>query len=94
MNEVPEADRIKSLRNGEPIPMNGVSKLGNEPRPIRKKAFFRALNRGELWAIVPYEHMKNGGTCLTVGPNRFAKIIPDSNCTSNQAYIMWPLNEC
>jgi hypothetical protein len=68
----------------------GVPKLGVKPHPIRKRAFHRALKRGELWAVVPYEHMKNGGSCLTIGPNRFARILPDKYCPSNQAFIMWP----
>lgn len=59
--------------------------------PIRKKAWHRALKRGALWAIVPYEHMKKGGSCLTVGPNRFARILPDPYCPANQAYVIWPM---
>jgi hypothetical protein len=62
----------------------------SNPHPIRKKAWHRALKRGALWAIVPYEHMKNGGHCLTIGPNRFARIFPDRNCPDNQAFIIWP----
>lgn len=68
----------------------GVPESGVKPHPIRKRAFHRALKRGELWAVVPFEHMKNGGTCLTIGPNRFAIVLPDINCPSHTAYIMWP----
>lgn len=62
-------------------------------RPIRKRAFWRALKRGELWAVVPYDHMKSGGVCLTQGPNKFARVLPDINCPSDTMYIMWPMKD-
>ncbi len=61
-------------------------------RPIRKRAFYRALKAGKLWAIVPYELMAGDGPGLTIGPNHFAKVQPDKNCPSNVAYVMWPLD--
>ncbi len=68
----------------------GVLKSGVKPHPIRKRAFHRALKRGELWAVVPFEWMRDGGACLNLGPNKFAKIIPDRYSPENQAYMMWP----
>jgi hypothetical protein len=71
--------------------LTSVPKQGD--RPIRKRAFYRALKRGELWAIVPYEYLYNGGLVLALETNRFAKIIPDKHCLNNAAYIMWPFEE-
>jgi len=59
--------------------------------PIRKRAWHRALKAGKLWAIVPYEHMQAGGSCLNLAPNTFARTIADRNCPSNFMYITWPL---
>ena len=59
--------------------------------PIRKRAFWRALKAGKLWAVVPYSHMKSGGTVFNYGPNRFARVIPDPHCPTHTAYIMWPM---
>jgi len=52
-------------------------------RPIRKKAFFRAWKRRELWAIVPYKsfYLFNG--------EEFLKCIPDKNCPEDRMYVMW-----
>lgn len=69
----------------------GIPKSGDKPHPIRKKAFHRALKRGALWAIVPFNHMKNGGTCLSIGVNKLARIIPDINCPTDTAYIIRPM---
>lgn len=92
MEEVLKADEIKLMRDGEPGPLAGHSKSGDKPRPIRTRAFWRALKRGELWALVPYNAIMNGEAVLKMGANKFAKIIPDINCPSDRAYIMWPIN--
>lgn len=74
--------------------LTGNLELGNSPRsitPIRKRAFYRALKRGELWAVVPYEHAKSGGVNMSLGPNKFAMIIADRNCPANTGYVIWPI---
>lgn len=71
--------------------LSGVPKSGAKPHPIRKKAFHRALKRGDLWAVIPFKHMEAGGVCMHLGPNKFARVMPDRNCPDNTAYIMWPL---
>ncbi len=95
--EVSQAERIKLVREKKPWgypPQHGEPSvyLGAKPlsHPIRKKAWHRALKRGALWAVVPYKHMQEEGVCLNMGPNKFARIIPDRNCPENQAFIMWP----
>ncbi len=93
-SEVPEADGIKLLRDGEPWTRPGHSKSGDTPHhPIRKRAWHRALKRGELWAFVSYEHMQSGGVCLNIGPNRFARVITDRYCAAGMLYITWPIEE-
>lgn len=91
--EVSEVDGIKLVRDGGPVPLDSNPKSGAKPHPIRKRAFNRALKRGELWAIVPYKHMQEGGVCLSLGPNKFARIIPDMNCREDTAYLIYDMEK-
>ena len=65
------------------VPNLGATSLSH---PIRKRAFNRALRRGELWLIHAYslskEKIKEMGT--------FAQIYPDHMCPNDTCYITWP----
>lgn len=85
---VPEADRDNLLRLGEPWPRCQGEASGGKPRPIRKRGFWRAYRRGELWVIVSYRgygELKNKG-----GDEYGNAVFPDRNCATNNKYILWP----
>jgi hypothetical protein len=75
--------------------VTGHPKLGVKPHPIRKRAFNRALRRGDLILILPYQQFKKitelpGGGC-TLGEHKFSEFFFDRNCPNDEAYITWPL---
>lgn len=70
--------------------------VGAKPpsRPIRKRAWFRALRRGAMWLIMSYKDystLPNIGISNTFNGTKYNKIIPDKNIKSGTAYIIWPL---
>ena len=61
-------------------------------RPTKRtKGFYRALKRGELWLIGPYNLFGEIGIGNEFRGNRFKEIHFDRNCPSDQAYITYPL---
>lgn len=56
-------------------------------RPIRKRAFFRAWRRGELYALVPYCQYEN-----VLKSNKYAQVHIDRSCPDDRMYVMWPWN--
>ena len=55
-------------------------------RPIRKKAFHRALRRGDLWAVTSPSSV----SALMQTGHKFLKVLVDRNCPDNTFYFMWP----
>jgi len=87
--EASEADRIKLLSDGGPTPVGGVPKLGDKPRSIRKRGFWRAFKRGELWALIPY-HMNK--ITLDLEKQMYGtKIIYDRNIPNDRIYLTYPI---
>lgn len=91
---VSEADGIKLLSDGGSTPVGGNPKLGDKPRSIRKRGFWRAYKRGELWAVVSYatKQMMKDLSKQMYG----TKIIEDALVPNNTVYLMYPwkgLNE-
>lgn len=84
-NLVPEADGIKLMREGEPGPLAGYSNSGVKPRPLRKKAFYRAWRRHELVAVVPYIAYQN-----VSASKMFSAVYSDPYCPDNYIYVMYP----
>jgi len=87
--EVSEADSIKLLSDGGPASIGGNPKLGDKPRSIRKRGFWRAFKRGELWALIPY-HMEKIAQDLEKQMYG-TKIIFDRNVSPNNIYLMYPI---
>lgn len=85
-----QAEGIKVLRGGEPGPLSGSSKPGDRPIPKRTRGFYRALQRGELWAIVPPNPDLEPERYFEKLGYRFAKIVEDVNCPRGNAFFMWP----
>jgi len=53
-SSVPKADRVKSSENKDAPPrLEDAGSMGTQPNFKRKKSFWRALRRGEVWALVP-----------------------------------------
>lgn len=75
-SQVPEADGIKDSREGEPPAFRGALNFGEAPVFKRKKSFWRALRRGEMWAIYPMS-MQNLQNKLAA--EMFGGVIPPSN---------------
>lgn len=63
--------------------------MGDKPRPIRKRGFWRAYKRGELWILVSLRtmHMMQGLERDLYG-NKFEA---DRSCPNDSAYITWPM---
>ena len=73
-----------------------VLNFGDSPRsirPIRKRAWHRALNAGKLWIIVPYKWADLVVFKLGFSDqfHTFAKVIPDMNVRDDSAFITWPM---
>lgn len=89
--EVSKADGIKLLSDGGPTLFGGNPKLGDKPRSIRKKGFWRAFKRGELWALIPY-HMQKMAEDITKQMYG-TKVITDRNVPNDQIYLMYPMEK-
>lgn len=89
-----QAEWIKVVRSSGPEvapPSTNEGATSLSPRPIRKRAFNRALKRGDLWLILPYCGAKLANINLkTFGNNKFAKIYFDLMCPQDSGYITWP----
>jgi hypothetical protein len=55
--------------------------------PIRKRAWHRALKRGDLWIIVSPSNQN------AAAGGKFARVIISMYCQINTAYITWPFEE-
>ena len=88
--EVLQAEKTNLLRDGEPQTILGVSKSGDKPRPIRKRAFWRAYKRKELWAVHGMFERKHAEAMIEI-TNSVARDIFDPHCPANTAYLMWPM---
>lgn len=82
-----KADEVKLVRDGGPSSIGGVPKSGAKPRPIRKKGYYRAIKRGEMWAVVSYQTKK---MIDDLAKQMFANTIADPNVSNDQVYIVWP----
>lgn len=86
---VPKADGLNLLREKLPGSHDPRRPSGSMPLPIRKRAFWRAAKRGELWLIAPYDTRID--KWLISNKAGFAKIIHSAYCPNNTVYITWPL---
>lgn len=68
--------------------------LGGSPRSIRKRGWWRALNAGKLWIIVPYKWSDLVIFKLGFSDRlyQFAKVIPDRNVKEDESFITWPID--
>lgn len=89
-DSVPEADGTKSVRLEETFPGWKAETRGAEPRPVRKRGFWRAFRRKELGAVVPYS--LNLATKKII-QDLCAELYSDVHCPNDQIYIMWPLSK-
>ncbi len=60
---------------------------GGKPRSIRKRGFWRAYRRKELWAIASYQ-MEQG---LKQIQNQFDKVLYDTRVPSDTLYLIYPM---
>lgn len=87
-DKVRQAEVLKLLRSGEPLAVQGVSMGGG--RPIRKKkGFWRAFRRKELWAIVSYQQ-KALKEAIKSMSDQFAKVMYSPYVPNEVLYISWP----
>lgn len=77
-----EADGIKSVRFVECSP--GLN-LGAEPKRKRKRAYHRALARGDCWAVIAAANRK---MCEEMNRKLFSNIIVDPNVLPGHAYFI------
>lgn len=63
-------------------------KSGVRPRSIRKKGFWRAYRRKELWAIVSYDMEK----CMDQLKSHFARVLFESMIGPNTLYMTYSLD--
>lgn len=54
-------------------------------KPIRKRAYYRAIKSKRMWLICSYEDFERAK--LLNGPNTFA----DWNCPSGEGFYIWPI---
>lgn len=87
-HRVPQAEGIKPLRELEPGPCAaGVSNSGGRPRPIRKRAFYRAFRRRKLWAIVS---PKTVAAKRMILERQFARVHVSAYAADGDVLAMWP----
>ena len=87
--EVTEADSVKLLSDGGPALDGGNPKLGDKPRSIRKRGFWRAYKRGELWAVVSFA---TGKMLRDIEMALYGtKIVEDRYAPNNIIYLTYPI---
>lgn len=94
--EATEADSVNLLRNGGQAPVSLNPKLGDKPRSIRKRGFWRAYKRGELWAVMSYatKTIMNDIAKQMFGQDLlYSKLILDSHAPNKTIYLMYPFQE-
>lgn len=77
-----EADGTNSVRGVEWPP--GLN-LGTEPKRKRKRAYHRALARGDCWAIIAAANRK---MCEEMNRKMFSNIVVDPNVLPGHAYFI------
>lgn len=74
--------------------MLNLGDLPRSTRPIRKRAWWRALKGGKLWLITSYKNADIILFKLDISDDylQFAKVIPDRSVPDDYAYITWPMD--
>jgi hypothetical protein len=95
--EVTEADSVNLLRNGGQAQLGLNPKLGDKPCSIRKRGFWRAYRRSELWAVMSYAtsllFSKELDKQIFGQDLLYSKLITDKYVSNNIIYLTYPIKE-